>query len=82
MGVCSHRFPHLRIFTEATGGENLFANSILALDAAPVSASGIIKAEPNDVWDYITPCAPTLWIFPWIGEIVQALYNPQQNGKS
>lgn len=62
-------------------GENLFANSIVALDAGTGERQWHYQAVSHDVWDYDLPCAPTLVDFPMDGKTVQALVQPSKMGE-
>ncbi|MDN3686293.1 PQQ-binding-like beta-propeller repeat protein [Cyclobacterium jeungdonense] len=62
-------------------GENLYGNSILALDASTGAYQWHYQAVSHDIWDYDLPCAPTLADFPMDGKMVKALIQPTKMGE-
>ncbi|WP_375586346.1 pyrroloquinoline quinone-dependent dehydrogenase [Cyclobacterium xiamenense] len=62
-------------------GENLYGNSILALDASTGAYQWHYQAVSHDIWDYDLPCAPTLADFPMNGKMVKALIQPTKMGE-
>ncbi|MDO6439145.1 pyrroloquinoline quinone-dependent dehydrogenase [Cyclobacterium sp. 1_MG-2023] len=62
-------------------GENLFGNSIVALDAATGERKWHYQAVTHDVWDYDLPCAATLVDIPSENGMVKALVQPTKMGE-
>lgn len=61
-------------------GENLYGNSIIALDASTGEHQWHYQAVSHDIWDYDLPCAPTLVDFPLDGKTIKALIQPTKMG--
>jgi quinoprotein glucose dehydrogenase len=62
-------------------GENLFGNSIVALDAASGERQWHYQAVTHDIWDYDLPCAATLVDIPMENGTVKALVQPTKMGE-
>ncbi|WP_339905622.1 c-type cytochrome, partial [uncultured Cyclobacterium sp.] len=62
-------------------GENLFGNSILALDAKTGERKWHYQAVTHDIWDYDLPCAATLVDIPSTNGVVKALVQPTKMGE-
>lgn len=62
-------------------GENLFGNSILALDARTGERKWHYQAVTHDIWDYDLPCAATLVDIPSANGVVKALIQPTKMGE-
>ena len=61
-------------------GENLFANCILALDAATGERRWHYQTLHHDLWDKDLPTPPTLVTVQHNGEAVDAVAQPTKNG--
>ncbi len=61
-------------------GENLFANCILALDAATGERIWHFQAVHHDIWDYDIPCPPNLVEVEVEGEVIEAVAQPTKMG--
>lgn len=61
-------------------GENLFGNSIIALDALTGERIWHYQTVHHDIWDYDLPCAPTLIRIPWGDGWKDALAQPSKMG--
>jgi quinoprotein glucose dehydrogenase len=61
-------------------GENLFGNTVLALNALTGERIWHYQALHHDIWDYDLPCAPTLIRIPWEGGWKDALAQPTKMG--
>ena len=61
-------------------GDNLFANSILALDAATGNRIWHFQTVHHDVWDRDLPTAPTLVTIKRNGREIDALAQPTKGG--
>lgn len=62
-------------------GENLFANSVIALDASTGKRKWHYQAVKHDIWDYDMPCAPTLATIDWKGKQTDILIQPTKMGE-
>ena len=62
-------------------GENLFANSVIALDASTGQRKWHYQAVKHDIWDYDLPCAPTLATIDWKGKQTDILMQPTKMGE-
>tara|TARA_R110002124_G_scaffold287328_7_gene473033 strand:- start:103 stop:2247 length:2145 start_codon:yes stop_codon:yes gene_type:complete len=62
-------------------GENLFGNSIVALDARTGERKWHYQAVTHDIWDYDLPCAATLVDLPTENGTVKALVQPTKMGE-
>lgn len=62
-------------------GENLFGNSILALDAKTGERKWHYQAVTHDIWDYDLACAATLVNIPSGNGMVKALVQPTKMGE-
>lgn len=62
-------------------GENLFGNSVIALDARSGERKWHYQAVTHDIWDYDLPCAATLVDIPSEGGMVKALVQPTKMGE-
>jgi quinoprotein glucose dehydrogenase len=62
-------------------GENLYANSIIALNASSGEKIWHYQAVHHDLWDVDLPCAPTLISIPWEGGWKEALAQPTKMGE-
>lgn len=61
-------------------GKNLFANSVLALDAESGERIWHYQTVHHDVWDYDLPTAPSLITLRRDGDRVEALAQPTKMG--
>ncbi len=61
-------------------GENLFGNSILALDAATGKRIWHYQVVHHDVWDYDIPCQPNLVSIVKDGKQIDAVAQPTKMG--
>jgi quinoprotein glucose dehydrogenase len=61
-------------------GQNLFANCILALDAATGSRIWHFQTVHHDIWDYDIPCPPNLVTVHHDGKRVDAVAQPTKLG--
>lgn len=61
-------------------GDNLFANSLLALDAATGKRKWHYQYIHHDVWDKDLPTAPALVTIEHKGEEIDAVAQPTKNG--
>ncbi|MES3018430.1 MAG: PQQ-binding-like beta-propeller repeat protein [Bacteroidota bacterium] len=61
-------------------GDNLFANSILALDAATGKYIWHFQAVHHDLWDYDFPTAPVLTTVRKDGKMVEAVVQVSKQG--
>jgi len=61
-------------------GDNLFANSLIALDAATGKRRWHFQFVHHDVWDYDLPCAPTLMDITVSGRRIKAVAQATKHG--
>ena len=61
-------------------GDNLFANCILALDAATGKRKWHYQVVHHDIWDYDIPCAPNLVQVKVDNKLVDAVAQPTKMG--
>ncbi|MCB0632598.1 MAG: PQQ-binding-like beta-propeller repeat protein [Saprospiraceae bacterium] len=61
-------------------GQNLFANCILALDAASGERVWHYQVVHHDIWDYDIPCPPNLVQVEQDGQLIDALAQPTKMG--
>ncbi|PHN08187.1 outer membrane protein assembly factor BamB family protein [Flavilitoribacter nigricans] len=61
-------------------GENLFANCILALDAATGERIWHYQVVHHDIWDYDIPCPPNLVQVEKDGRLIDAVAQPTKMG--
>jgi len=61
-------------------GENLFANCILALDAASGERMWHFQVVHHDIWDYDLPCPPNLVQVKKDGKKIDAVAQPTKMG--
>ncbi|MBS0000288.1 MAG: PQQ-binding-like beta-propeller repeat protein [Cyclobacteriaceae bacterium] len=61
-------------------GENLFANSILALNAITGDRIWHFQVVHHDIWDYDIPCPPNLVQVNKDGKIIDAIAQPTKMG--
>lgn len=61
-------------------GDNLYANSLLALDAATGERRWHFQIVHHDLWDRDLPAPPNLVRFPHNGRIVDAVAQPTKDG--
>lgn len=61
-------------------GQNLFANCVLALDAATGKRRWHFQAVHHDLWDYDLPCPPTLVTVQREGRRRDAVAQPSKMG--
>ena len=61
-------------------GENLFGNSILALDAATGKRIWHYQVVHHDIWDYDIPCQPNLVSIVKDGKLIDAVAQPTKMG--
>ena len=61
-------------------GDNLFANSILALDAATGKLKWHYQVVHHDIWDYDIPCPPNLVQVKKDGQLIDAIAQPTKMG--
>jgi quinoprotein glucose dehydrogenase len=61
-------------------GQNLYANCILALDAATGKRKWHFQAVHHDLWDYDLPCPPVLVTIRRNGRSIDALAQPTKIG--
>lgn len=61
-------------------GDNLFANSILALDATTGKRKWHYQVVHHDVWDYDIPCPPNLVQVKKDGQLIDAVAQPTKMG--
>ncbi len=62
-------------------GENLYGNSVLALNALTGEKIWHYQAVHHDLWDYDLPAAPTLIKIPWENGFKEALAQPTKMGE-
>jgi quinoprotein glucose dehydrogenase len=61
-------------------GQNLYANCVLALDAATGKRRWHFQTVHHDLWDYDLPCPPTLVTLERNGRRVDAVAQPSKMG--
>ena len=61
-------------------GENLYANCVLALDAATGAKIWHYQVVHHDIWDYDIPCAPNLVQVKKDGKLIDAVAQPTKMG--
>ncbi len=61
-------------------GQNLFGNSILALNAATGERIWHYQVVHHDIWDYDIPCQPNLVTIHKDGKIIDAVAQPTKMG--
>ena len=61
-------------------GANLFANSILALDAGTGERVWHFQVVHHDIWDYDIPCPPNLVKVRSHGRVIDAIAQPTKMG--
>ena len=61
-------------------GDNLFANSILALEATTGKRIWHYQVVHHDIWDYDIPCPPNLVQVKKGGQLVDAVAQPTKMG--
>ena len=61
-------------------GKNLFANSVIALDARTGERLWHFQTVHHDLWDYDLPAPPTLVSFEHEGETIDAVAQPSKHG--
>lgn len=61
-------------------GQNLYANCILALDAATGEKIWHYQAVHHDIWDYDLPCPPNLVQVQQDGQLIDAVAQPTKMG--
>ena len=61
-------------------GANLFANCILALDAATGERKWHYQVVHHDIWDYDIPCPPNLVQVEKDGKLIDAIAQPTKMG--
>ncbi|MDA1120221.1 MAG: pyrroloquinoline quinone-dependent dehydrogenase [Bacteroidetes bacterium] len=61
-------------------GKNLYANCVLALDAATGEKIWHYQVVHHDIWDYDIPCAPNLVQVKKDGKLVDAIAQPTKMG--
>lgn len=61
-------------------GQNLFANCILALDAATGERIWHYQVVHHDIWDYDIPCPPNLVQVEQDGQLIDAVAQPTKMG--
>lgn len=61
-------------------GDNLYANSVLALDADTGAIKGYHQYHHNESWDWDEVSAPLLLDVPKNGSTIKALVHPGRNG--
>ncbi len=61
-------------------GDNLFANCILALDAATGQRKWHFQTVHHDIWDYDIPCPPNLVQVKKDGQLIDAIAQPTKMG--
>lgn len=61
-------------------GDNLYANSVLALDADTGAIKGYHQYHHNESWDWDEVSAPLLLDVPKNGNTIKALIHPGRNG--
>ena len=61
-------------------GNNLFANSVIALNARTGERIWHFQTVRHDLWDYDLPAPPTLVSFEHEGEMVHAVAQPSKHG--
>ena len=61
-------------------GQNLFANCILALDAATGERIWHYQVVHHDIWDYDIPCPPNLVQVEKEGQLIDAVAQPTKMG--
>lgn len=62
-------------------GENLYANSVIALNASSGEKIWHYQTVHHDLWDFDLPCAPTLITIPWENGWKEALAQPTKMGE-
>ena len=68
------------IFTEAKVRSNLYANSLLALDAATGKRIWHFQTVHHDIWDRDLPTAPALVTITKDGKKMEAVAQPTKSG--
>lgn len=66
--------------TDSRPGDNLYANSVLALDADTGAIKGYHQYHHNESWDWDEVSAPLLLDLPRNGNTIKALVHPGRNG--
>ena len=61
-------------------GDNLFANSVLALDIKTGRRVWHFQTSHHDVWDWDVPCAPILTDLVMEGRTISAIAQPTKQG--
>jgi quinoprotein glucose dehydrogenase len=61
-------------------GQNLYANCVLALDAASGKKIWHYQVVHHDIWDYDIPCAPNLVQVKKEGKLIDAVAQPTKMG--
>ena len=61
-------------------GQNLFANCVMALDAATGKRIWHYQIVHHDVWDYDLPCQPNLVQVKKDGKLIDAVAQPTKTG--
>ena len=61
-------------------GQNLFANCLIALDAASGTRKWHFQFIHHDVWDWDLPCAPALVTIHKDGKTIDAVAQPTKQG--
>jgi len=61
-------------------GDNRYANSVVALDAATGAVRWHFQTVHHDVWDYDVPAGPSLIDLPHDGTMLKALVQPTKTG--
>ncbi len=68
------------IYGGSRKGDNLFANTVLALNARTGERIWHYQIIRHDIWDYDTPSAPTLFDIERDGETIPALVQATKQG--
>lgn len=72
--------PTNNFYGGARPGDNLFANSLVALDAETGKRRWHFQIVHHDIWDYDLPCAPNLIDINVDGQHVQAVAQVTKQG--
>lgn len=72
--------PSVDFYGGAREGQNLFANCVIALDAATGKRKWHFQTIHHDLWDHDIPCPPTLLRVTHKGKITDAVAQATKDG--
>ena len=72
--------PSVDFYGGARKGQNLFANCVLALDAATGKRIWHFQTVHHDLWDRDLPCPPNLMTIKHNGKMVDVVAQPTKDG--